>query len=44
MCIKDYEIEIGGQGPVRAVELLGKNALYLIKNTGEVIPRVMQTS
>jgi hypothetical protein len=24
MCIKDYEIEIGGQGPVRAVELLGE--------------------
>jgi hypothetical protein len=24
MCIKDYETEIGGQGPVRAVELLGK--------------------
>jgi hypothetical protein len=24
MCIKDYEIEIGGQGPVRAVELLEK--------------------
>jgi hypothetical protein len=24
MCIKDYETEKGGQGPVRAVELLGK--------------------
>jgi hypothetical protein len=24
MCIKDYETEIGGQGPVRAVELLEK--------------------
>jgi hypothetical protein len=24
MCIKDYETEIGGQGPVRAVELLKK--------------------
>jgi hypothetical protein len=23
MCIKDYETEIGGQGAVRAVELLG---------------------
>jgi hypothetical protein len=27
MCIKDYETEIGGQGPVRAVEILGKNGL-----------------
>jgi hypothetical protein len=25
MCIKDYETELGGPGPVRAVELLGKN-------------------
>jgi hypothetical protein len=24
MCIKDYETEIEGQGPVRAVEPLGK--------------------
>jgi hypothetical protein len=24
MCIKDYETNIGGQGPVRAVELLEK--------------------
>jgi hypothetical protein len=24
MCIKDYETEIGGQSPVRAVELLPK--------------------
>jgi hypothetical protein len=22
MCIKDYETELGGQGPVRAVEIL----------------------
>jgi hypothetical protein len=26
MCIKDYKTEIGGQGPVRAVELLEKKA------------------
>jgi hypothetical protein len=26
MCINDYETEIGGQGPVEAVELLGKNS------------------
>jgi hypothetical protein len=24
MCIVDYETNIGGQGPVRAVELLGR--------------------
>jgi hypothetical protein len=24
MCIKDYENEIGGQGPIRVVELLKK--------------------
>jgi hypothetical protein len=28
MCIKDYEIEIGGQGPVRAIELLEKKLYY----------------
>jgi hypothetical protein len=27
MCIKDYETEIGGQGPVRVVELFKKSAL-----------------
>jgi hypothetical protein len=27
MCIKDYESEIGGQGPVRAVELLGEKMI-----------------
>jgi hypothetical protein len=26
MCIKDYETKIGGQGPVRAVQLLGKKS------------------
>jgi hypothetical protein len=25
MCIKDYETKIGGQGPVRAVEIVKKN-------------------
>jgi hypothetical protein len=29
MCIKDYETEIRGQGPVRAVELLGKKCDYV---------------
>jgi hypothetical protein len=34
MCIKDYETEIGGQGPVRAVELLEKKIRYATdKNT-----------
>jgi hypothetical protein len=30
MCIKDYKIEVGGQGPVRAVELLEKVILLLL--------------
>jgi hypothetical protein len=31
MCIKAYETEIGGQGPVRAVELLGREQQLTIK-------------
>jgi hypothetical protein len=27
MCLKDCETEIGGQGPVKTVELLGKKIL-----------------
>jgi hypothetical protein len=30
MCIKDYETEIGGQGSVRAVELLEKEKKYYL--------------
>jgi hypothetical protein len=30
MCIKDYETEIGGQGPVRAVGLLRKKSIYTL--------------
>jgi hypothetical protein len=33
MCIKDYETEIGGQGPVRAVELLEKKKKSDLVNT-----------
>jgi hypothetical protein len=29
MCIKDYETEIGGQGPVRAVELVEKIETFI---------------
>jgi hypothetical protein len=32
MCIKDYETEIGGQGPVRAVELLKKKKKKILWN------------
>jgi hypothetical protein len=38
MCIKDYETDIGGQGPVRAVELLKENLInhYDMKTYGGV--------
>jgi hypothetical protein len=42
MCIKDYETEIGGQGPVRAAEILergrgGKKTLKILQHFGKVL-------
>jgi hypothetical protein len=43
MCIKDYETEIGGQGPVSAVEVLKKNIRRKVINFKFLISKVTST-
>jgi hypothetical protein len=42
MCIKDYETVIGGQGPLRAVELLKKNNRPVVAAVPKVPPHKLK--